>query len=161
MSPVEQRSLNILQDGQRGNEVVALKDEPNVVGPNVRQTLVIQGSDILAGQLVDSRGGPVQTPQQIEESALPRAGRPHDGDVVPFRDQHLDALQHLQRLATYIVGLAQILNANRNLLRDGAIRFWGLDLAHAVMGYLAASFLTFFSGLSARDATLAGAGSST
>src|SRR5690606_27205537 len=85
---VDQRELDVLQARLPRQQVEGLEDEPDPAVAHVGEAVVREAADVLAVEDVAAAGGGVEAADDVHERALPRAARPHDGDVLP--PLHLD-----------------------------------------------------------------------
>src|SRR5205823_13776503 len=69
-----------------------------------------QGERIPAVQPHRARSGPVERTEDMEQGALARPGRAHDGERLPWRQGEADAAQYLQGPAAGGVVLAELVN---------------------------------------------------
>ena len=82
----DHRQLDVLGRRQAPHEVERLKDETDVVAPDLRQLGCAQLADAAAVQPVAAGGRAVETADDVEQRRLARAGRSHDGDVFTLAD---------------------------------------------------------------------------
>ena len=62
-APVEERDGNVLGDGHPGDEIEGLKHEPQASVACLGESVVREGGDIVATQVVLAGGGAVQAPE--------------------------------------------------------------------------------------------------
>jgi hypothetical protein len=83
-----QRGLDILLRAQRGDEVEGLEDEPDRRGSDLRDLALPQGGQVLAVEVHDAGGRPVQAAKDLQQRGLAVAGRALDGQpLAVFDDQ--------------------------------------------------------------------------
>ena len=90
-----QRQLDVLLRRQHRQEVEELEDEPDLVAPQPGELLVVQADDLGAVDLDRSRGGLVETGEDVHERRLPRAGRAHDRRELALRELGRDSAQRI------------------------------------------------------------------
>ncbi len=96
-----EREGDVLLDGQEGYEVEGLEDETRLLTPQPRRLAVREATDHVAVEDDLTARGPVQAAEQVEQRALARARRAHEGDELTTSDREGDAAQRLH------VGLAE------------------------------------------------------
>ena len=93
----QQRHHHVLQRAELPQQVMELEDEADLPVPHRRE----RGGGLLAvHQPVEpdlARRRRVEGAQQVEQRALARAARPHDGDELPPAHRQVHARQHLDR----------------------------------------------------------------
>ena len=77
-----QRQRDVLGGGQRGEEVEELEDHADVVAPECRSLLVLEGVDVDALDRDRPAVGWLEAAEHVEQRALPAAARTHDGHEV-------------------------------------------------------------------------------
>src|SRR5262245_57980148 len=95
---VQQRQLDILDGAGAGEQVELLKDEPDLLAPDISQLVALESADADAIERVGTGRRYVEAPEDVHQRGLPRAGRSHDRDEVtsidverdPFEDVHGD-----------------------------------------------------------------------
>ena len=105
---IQQRQRHIVQGIHLRQQVEALKHKPNVAVADLRQIIVGHVLQIFPVQFIRPGGGHVQTPDQVHQCGFPRAGGAHDSQVVPPLHRQVDILQHVDRLFSLIVILADV-----------------------------------------------------
>ena len=110
---VVQRHLDVLDDRQLRNQVVRLEHEADPAGANPRQFAIVHLGHVVVAQEVRAGRGLVQATQEIQQRALPRAGRAHDGDVIALGHFQRNAAQGAHRFAFEHIVLGQVLQAAR------------------------------------------------
>src|SRR5436190_23596964 len=89
---------------------MVLKDEANVTVAKIGKLTLGQGEGVLAIKADGPRGGRLQRADDVEEGALARARRPHDGGGFASLELEVDITQHTQRATAGGVILRQVLD---------------------------------------------------
>ena len=103
---IGQRRLDVLHHGQLRNEIVRLKYEPDAEGANGRELVVVKKRYVIRAEVKLAGGRFIQTTQKVEQRALTGTRRPHDSNVIAFRNFQINPLEHCQRFSRKIVILA-------------------------------------------------------
>jgi hypothetical protein len=107
---IQQRDADVLYDRVLGQQVVRLKDEPEVPTADPRQVRVVQVGYILGAQKVLPAGAAVEAPEEVQQGGLARPRRTHEGDEVALLDIQRDAGQRGDEDFVHLVLLDQIDN---------------------------------------------------
>ena len=91
---VKQRQSHIVQGRHLRQEVEVLEHKADVLIPDLCQLVIVQGAHILVFQDVLARGWQIQAAHQVHERGLSRAGRAHNGNVVPLLHLEIHIFQH-------------------------------------------------------------------
>ena len=70
--------------------------------------VVVQLGNIVFAEEEVPGGGLIQTAQQVQQRTFARARRPHDGNVVAFRNLQRDALEHRQGFPGQVVAFGDV-----------------------------------------------------
>jgi uncharacterized protein YqeY len=89
----QQRQFDILQRGQDGDEVEGLEDEPDIRVAPVRQFTLRERRDVRILNQAAAAGRPVDARDEVEQGALARTARSHQGDELPASDIEADAVE--------------------------------------------------------------------
>src|ERR1700739_313664 len=119
----QQRQFHILKRREHRDEVVHLKDEPDMAGAPFRQLARRHVRDFIAGNGDLSACRDVQTAQEVEQSSLARAAGSHEGNKLTLRHVEIQALQDVDFLATPAIRFVEITNLNETGLTATAIDF--------------------------------------
>ena len=98
------RQFDVLKRGQHRDEVVHLEDETDVARAPVGQLAAGHVRDFIAGHADGATRGNIEAAQQIEQSRLARAARPHEGHEIALIDIKVQALQDVDVLIAAAVG---------------------------------------------------------
>ena len=104
--------LDVLDRSQPGHEVKGLKDESDAPKSNIRERLIRESRNIFTCQKIGTATWRIETSNQIQQRALARTGRAHDGHVLAILDRLTHAAQGVERMATHHVGTPQIDDLN-------------------------------------------------
>ena len=99
------RQHDVLDGGQRGDQVERLEHEPHVVAAQQREIAFGQGGQV---DLADEHlplGDPVQSRHAVHEGGLARARRPHDGGELSLLERHVDGVECAHRSVARAVDL--------------------------------------------------------
>lgn len=112
---VEERDLDILGDGQFGDQVERLEHESDLLAAHARELVVAEALDRASVEFVSPRGRTVEAAEEVHERRLARAGSPHDRDVLAARDVEVDRTKRLDehRSIGLEVGLGDAHEARR------------------------------------------------
>lgn len=100
---------HIFQSAEGANQVVVLKYKTNAAPAQLCQGVVIEPGGFQAGDQQLALCGPVQQTHQIEQGALTRTRRAHDGHKLARIQHHVDTVQdlHFGRLP-HVEGFVQM-----------------------------------------------------
>src|ERR1700730_6201393 len=84
-----QRRLDVLLPAQRGDQVEGLEDEPDGGGPDLGDLALPQVGQVLAVEVHDARGRPVQAAQDLQQRGLAVSGRALDGQPFAVLDDQV------------------------------------------------------------------------
>src|SRR5688500_18171147 len=88
-----QRQADVLETGQRRQQVEKLEDEADLVAAQSREVVVGEPVERLAVQGHTPGGGVVEGAREVEKRRLPRARRPDDRHHFPTLDEEADVAQ--------------------------------------------------------------------
>jgi len=94
---VEQGDLDVLGDGELGDQVERLEDEADLLPADARELIVVEALDGAPVELVSPCGRAVEAAEDVHERRLAGAGRTHDRDVLPTRDLEVERSQRLDQ----------------------------------------------------------------
>lgn len=95
IEPVQfERQAHVLADGQRGQEIEGLVDEPHVPAPEQRTFPLVHRGEIPAGNDDATAIGRVDATDDVEERGLARAAAPDERDALARPRLEPDAVQH-------------------------------------------------------------------
>ena len=77
---------HVFRGGQRGEQVVALEDEPDALPAQFRELVAVQRADVHAADAADPGRLGVEAAQDVHERRLARSGLSDDGDEIAFLD---------------------------------------------------------------------------
>lgn len=103
-----ERHENVLEGGERGQEVERLEDKAYVSGSKPGSTVLGQGEEVFSGQEDPARGGFIEPCEQSQQRGLSRTGRAHDGDEALGLDRQIDSFEHGQWPPPASIGLHKI-----------------------------------------------------
>ena len=86
---------HVFRGGQRGEQVVALEDEPDALPAQFRELVAVQRADVHAADAADPGRLGVEAAQDVHERRLARSGLSDDGDEIAFLDGKGHVLQHM------------------------------------------------------------------
>src|SRR5260370_3311401 len=89
----QQWQLDILERGQHRNQVVELKDEPDMTRAPARQVTLFHSGNFLATDRDSPGRGMVDTGDQVQHRGLARSRGPHYRDEAPGRNLHGDIVK--------------------------------------------------------------------
>ena len=92
---IRQRHLEILVDGQVVQQVIALKDEPDVRFVKLGALLWLHRVHRLVEQEILPSPRAVVHPQDVQQGRFARAGGPHDRQELTVGDVEVDLSQHV------------------------------------------------------------------
>jgi hypothetical protein len=91
----EQRHLDVLRGREGGEQVMELEDEAESARAETRSLPFVQRSRRTSLQLDFTSTRPVQQPDQVEERALPGAGRSRQRNELAGAHLQIDAVQDM------------------------------------------------------------------
>src|SRR5439155_15643702 len=91
--PVRKGDVQILVNGKVINQMVTLKNEPNIFLVDLDTLLGVQFVNWLLGKVELTGPGAVQHAQDAEQRGFAGSRRAHDGDELSFFDVQRDAAQ--------------------------------------------------------------------
>ena len=91
-APRRQRRLDVLDRGQRRDQVELLEDEPERVAPQARELAVAHRHEVLALELDAPARRAVERAEQLQQRRLARAGRPGDDEELAVANLEVDAV---------------------------------------------------------------------
>ena len=103
-----ERQADVLDDVEQRDQVERLEDEPGALAAEARRLVVGEAADVLALEEHLAGRGPVQAAQELEQGALARAGRAHQGHELAGRHGERHAAHGLHRLAGHRVLLGEV-----------------------------------------------------
>jgi hypothetical protein len=114
----EEGEHHVLFQVQVGNQIIELKDEPDIAPPEQALFRVFHRGQLPALHAKGPRRRGIQPADQVEEGALAGAGWPHDGEELPLLDIQVNACEdfHLHLSENECLGEASRLD-------DRAVRF--------------------------------------
>ena len=89
----QERQRDVLLDGQRGQQVVGLEHEADVVASECGARLLLESADLGVPQPDRATGGLVESSSAVQERALARAGGAHDRGESLRRQRETDGVQ--------------------------------------------------------------------
>ena len=109
----QQGQFDVPERREHGDEVVHLEDETDMARAPVGQLAAGHVRDFIAGHTDGAARGNIEAAQQIEQSGLARAARPHEGHKIALIDVKIQALQDVDVLVAAAVGFVQAANLNQ------------------------------------------------
>ena len=100
---VEQGDVDVLDDGELLDEVVALEDEAQRAPTEGGERVVIHRRHVHAAEEILPGAGPVEAAEDVEKGGLAGTGRAHDGDVFAGHDGEVHAPQRAHLDVTHPV----------------------------------------------------------
>jgi hypothetical protein len=91
----EQRKFHVALGGKHGQKIIELEYEPDVPGAPFSQIAVGKLVHPLAADADGATGRPVQAANEIEQRALARTGRPHEGQKLTDGDFEVEVFEHM------------------------------------------------------------------
>ena len=91
---IGQRNVEVLVDGERIEQVIALENEAEVFLVQLHAIFFVELVDGVLDQVILTGPGAVVHAEQVEQRGFARAGRSHDGDELAFLDFRVDAAQY-------------------------------------------------------------------
>jgi hypothetical protein len=101
-----------LKGGEHGDEVVHLKDEPDVPRPPLGELIGGHMRDFIASHGDAAVCGDIETAEQIQQRSLAGAAGAHKTDEIAFIDVQIQALQDLDFLAAPAIRFVQAADLN-------------------------------------------------
>ena len=92
-----QGDLDVLLRAEGRDEVEGLEDEPHRRGPDFGDLALPEGGQVLAVEVHDARGRPVQAAEDLQQRGLAVAGRALDGEPLPVLDDQVNPGQRVDR----------------------------------------------------------------
>ena len=102
----DQRGLDVLVGGERGDQVEGLEDEAERARPHLADPGFWRGGQVLPGEADPAPGRPVQAAQQLEQRGLAVPGLALDGEPLPRPDVQVELADGEDLAAALAVGLA-------------------------------------------------------
>jgi hypothetical protein len=103
-----ERHLHVLQRRERGDQLKALKHEPNFRAAKLCAAILAQPGEILAVEQHGPVRRDVEPRQQAEQRRLATTRRADDGDECAVRNREADVPQHGQAVISALVFLRQL-----------------------------------------------------
>jgi hypothetical protein len=88
-----ERKADVLDAGERRQQVEELEDEADLVPPHSGQVIVGQVGEAFPVDADLTGGWPIESADEIQECGLAGAGRPDDGDHLAARDREGDGVE--------------------------------------------------------------------
>jgi len=92
-----ERHADVLERRERGNELKALKHEPNFLAAQPRPSIFAEASEVDVVEQHGSCARDVEAGEQAEQGGLAAAGWSDDGDEFAVRDREAHVAQHGDR----------------------------------------------------------------
>ena len=108
-----QRQLDVLRDGQRRQQVVGLEDEADVRAAELGERGLVERAERGAGELDAPAGRGLQARGDMQQPALAGPRRPHDRGEAVRGELDAHALQRVHRARPAAVGLADVVEDDR------------------------------------------------
>ncbi len=108
----EARQQHVLEGAEGGEEVMELEHEAERLAAKPRALGLLHLARRPLEQEHFAGAWPIEQPEQVEEGALARAGRPDQRGELPAREGEIDTMQHLLSHRALAVGLAYALKPN-------------------------------------------------
>src|SRR5579872_6290647 len=109
---VGERHVQVFVDRQIVQQVIALKDEADVLPVQLGPLLAIELVHDMVEEVELARPGVIQHAKNAEQRGLPRPRRPHDGDEFARLDVHIDAAQYISHARPGLVSAFHISQLN-------------------------------------------------
>ena len=90
---IHQAQSHIVGDGQGRQQIERLEDITDGAIADARQFRIAGGGDLDTFQQIAAGARPIEASQQVHQSRLARAGRPHDGYEFAGMDAEVDAIK--------------------------------------------------------------------
>src|ERR1700683_143929 len=91
----DQRHLDVLQRVERGDQIEGLEDEADRVGPDLGYLGLSHTAQVHVVELDRAGGRPVKATDHLQQSGLPMARGPLDGEPFAVLDLQVHAAQRL------------------------------------------------------------------
>ena len=108
LAAVEQREFHVVERRGAREQVEALEHEADALVAHHGQFVLRRLRDILAGQHVLPARRTIETPHDVHERGLARAGRARDRDELAVLDGQGDAAQGADLVVSHLVYLRQV-----------------------------------------------------
>ena len=95
--------FGVLLSSENGDQVVRLKDEPDTVPPDSGQVALTKAGEIPTLQKHSSRGGAVQSTDEIQNRGLARSGGPTEGGELTGLDDEVQSSQGMDLHVTLVI----------------------------------------------------------
>src|SRR5215813_6245207 len=123
------RQQNVLERGQRRNQVVRLKHESEFFAAQLCEFILTERCNVHTIDCDDPGGRGIQSGDQTEERALPTARRSHDRDELPRWYVKTNAANDLDFASSVPESLDQISDRNHHsILDENRINYFNDDL---------------------------------
>jgi hypothetical protein len=99
------RQLDVLADRQRRHQIERLEHEPDALAAQDGELRLVEAGEIGAAEADRAARGRVEAGGDVQEGALPGAGRPHHGGERAGRELERHAAQRRDRAVATAVGL--------------------------------------------------------
>ena len=103
-----ERYLHVLERGERGNQLEALKDEPDFFATELRALVLAEGRQVGVVEEHLTARRCIKTGEQAEQRRLAAARRPDDGDEGALRDAERDVAQHGQLVVAAAIFFGEV-----------------------------------------------------
>src|SRR5438067_3100527 len=94
--PIGERDIEVLVNREVVEQVIILKNKPDLLVPERRALLRFQGMDRRVFEIVFAAPGMIVHAEDMKQRGLARAGRPHDGNEVAFVYLQVDVAQDVK-----------------------------------------------------------------
>ncbi|MNU62891.1 hypothetical protein D3C71_521310 [compost metagenome] len=94
---IDRRDLDIGERRDFVQQMIALEDEAEMLAPQCRAVVVVEGRGFAAGNLVGAFGRPVEQSENVHQGRLAGAGGADDRDHLAAIDRQVDVFQHGDR----------------------------------------------------------------
>src|SRR6185436_8424531 len=101
---VDQRQLDVVDDGQSGQKMERLEYESDVLEPDHCELVVVSARDVAPLEPVAPRAASVQAAKNLEQGRLPAAGGSGDRDEFAPLDAQVEPVQGGERRTSRLVG---------------------------------------------------------
>src|SRR5215216_4775932 len=126
---VQQRQLGIFEGAGTGNEIEALKHEPDLPVTNVSQLIRMEMADIGAVQFIVTPGRLIETPQDIHKRRLSGPGGAHDRNEFARVDGQAQSPQGVHVHVAQAINLPNVVAFNEAAHREGQYEIRRRELA--------------------------------
>jgi len=112
---IEERHLDVLDDGEFADQVEGLKDEADAAPADAAQFVVGESGDVVAIEEIPPGGRAIEAAEQVHQRRLAASRRPHDGDVLAVFDPQIEAAERFDEHASVglVVHLGEALKLRR------------------------------------------------